>query len=185
MAREKKPKPEWQVRREAERAEAVALQLAFDGASKTLGKDAADSLVYGLHADAEGTVYGTAIAEDADLSHNRWVRGLEYMRMQIDSSLSKVRDLSRLLTDGSRSPADALRWSDDAFRGAAEAEVTGTVLRWLEEKGPAKVREYIRESLVRAASDCAPRSSSAPANLIEAYRAVAWSRMSENNRFEL
>lgn len=184
MAREKKPKPEWQVRREAERAEAVALQLAFDGASKTLGKDAADSLVYGLHADAE-SVHGTAIAEDADLSHARWVRGLEYMRMQIDSSLNKVRDLSRLLTDGSRSPADALRWSDDAFRGAAEAEVTGTVLRWLEEKGPAKVREYIRESLVRAASDCAPRSSSAPANLIEAYRAVAWSRMSENNRFEL
>jgi len=177
----KRAKSEWQVKAEAARKEAEALQRAFDAAAKNLGKDSADWLVYGSADGQGGTVHAEAIAADAELTHDRWFRFLEYLNRDAEMAMAKVKSLRDALDKGN--PADALRWSDEAFRGAAEAETVAHVIAFLTERGPARLGEYVQERLVRAAAEAAPRSSSQPANLIEAYRAVAWSRIPERVRF--
>ena len=99
---------------------------------------------------------------------------IDYMRtLEADRMTSLLKWTETLKAD----PAYAFKWSEDAFRDAAEHEVFGCIIRELEKhdpecsKGAINVLDRYASSAVK---NMISTSSSVPANEISRWRMIAW-----------
>lgn len=179
MAR--KAKPEWQVKREAARHEAEAVQRTFDKAVRaevpewapgcgTLPEPVA-SLVY-------GAVHASALADDAEWCQERFAGLVESIEREAAFHDHRV---AGFVADVQADANHAFEWGNDAASAAARAWVLRCFAGLLRDRGPRVAYAVAQEHALRGAR-WPERSSSPMANLMGAARTAQWAELVSDGR---